>query len=82
MTEREFTRRELATGAGAVILATQLSLRPSQAAARYTRYNASSSNGQKMLASYAKGVEAMLKLPADDPRNWFRHAFIRCSTAR
>ena len=36
----------------------------------------SSPNGQKMLASYAKGVEAMLKLPADDPRNWFRNAFI------
>ena len=32
--------------------------------------------GQKMLASYAKAVEAMLKLPADDPHNWFRNAFI------
>lgn len=29
-----------------------------------------------MLASYAKGVEAMLKLPADHPQNWFRNAFI------
>ena len=76
MTERELTRRELATGAGAVILATQLPLKPARAAAKYTRYNATSSNGQKMLASYAKGVEAMLKLPADDPRNWFRNAFI------
>ena len=28
-----------------------------------------------MLASYAKGVEAMLKLPADHPQNWFRNAF-------
>lgn len=28
-----------------------------------------------MLASYAKGISAMLKLPQDDPRNWFRHAF-------
>jgi tyrosinase len=26
--------------------------------------------------SYAKGVEAMLKLPADHPQNWFRNAFI------
>ena len=76
MTERHFTRRELATGAGAVILATQLSLKPATAAAKYTRYNLSSPNGQKMLASYAKGVEAMLKLPADDPRNWFRNSFI------
>ena len=31
--------------------------------------------GQKMLASYAKGVDAMLKLPADHPQNWFRNAF-------
>ena len=76
MTERHFTRRELATGAGAVILATQLSLKPARAAAKYTRYNLTSPNGQKMLASYAKGVEAMLKLPADDPRNWFRNSFI------
>ena len=29
-----------------------------------------------MLASYAKGVEAMLKLPADHPQNWFRNAFV------
>ena len=44
--------------------------------ARYTRYNVMSANGQKALASYAKGVEAMLKLPPSDPRNWFRNAFI------
>lgn len=29
-----------------------------------------------MLASYAKGVAAMLKLPANHPQNWFRNAFI------
>ncbi len=29
-----------------------------------------------MLASYAKGVQAMLKLPADHPQNWFRNAFV------
>lgn len=29
-----------------------------------------------MLASYARGINAMLKLPADDPRNWFRNAFV------
>jgi tyrosinase len=76
MTEGHFTRRELMTGAGAVILATQLSPTPAQAAAKYTRYSVTSPEGQKMLASYAKGVDAMLKLPADDPRNWFRNAFI------
>ena len=76
MTEPRFTRRELAAGAGAVILASQLSATPARAAAKYTRYNLTSPNGQKALASYAKGVEAMLKLPADDPRNWFRNSFI------
>src|SRR3954466_3104309 len=48
---------------------------PARAAAKYTRYNVTSPEGQKMLASYAKGVEAMLKLPADHPQNWFRNAF-------
>lgn len=76
MTEPLFTRRQLATGAGALVLASQFAPTPARAAAKYTRYNLTSANGQKMLASYAKGVEAMLKLPADDPRNWFRNAFI------
>jgi len=46
------------------------------APAKYTRYNVMSPKGQKALASYAKGVEAMLKLPANHPQNWFRNAFI------
>jgi tyrosinase len=29
-----------------------------------------------MLASYAKGVSAMLQLPPQDPQNWFRNAFV------
>lgn len=44
--------------------------------AKYTRYNVMSPQGLKALASYAKGVEAMLNLPADHPQNWFRNAFI------
>ena len=35
-----------------------------------------SDGGKKALASYAKGVRAMLKLPPDPPQNWFRNAFI------
>lgn len=69
-----YSRRDfLATTAAAV--ATALPFAPSRAAAKYTRYNVTSPQGQKMLASYAKGVEAMLKLPADHPQNWFRNAF-------
>ncbi|MFP8966183.1 tyrosinase family protein [Pokkaliibacter sp. CJK22405] len=44
--------------------------------ARYTRYSVTSPEGQAMLKSYQKGVEAMLNLPATDHRNWFRYAFI------
>jgi len=44
--------------------------------AKYTRFNVMSDGGRKALASYAKGVEAMLKLPSDSPQNWFRNAFI------
>lgn len=44
--------------------------------ARWHRYSATSPEGQKMLASYARGVQAMLKLPPDNPHNWFRQAFI------
>jgi tyrosinase len=46
------------------------------ATAKYRRYNVTSAQGKKALASYAKGVEAMLNLPASDPRNWFRNAFV------
>jgi tyrosinase len=46
------------------------------AQARYHRYNVTSPEGQRMLASYARGIKAMLALPADDPRNWFRNAFV------
>jgi tyrosinase len=64
------------TTAGAAAGATAFPLAPARAAAKYRRYNVTSPEGQKMLASYAKGVEAMLKLPADNPQNWFRNAFI------
>jgi tyrosinase len=56
------------SGASVITLATP--------AAKYRRYNVMSPGGQKNLASYAKGVEAMMKLPPSDPRNWFRNAFV------
>ena len=73
---RGHTRRYfLATAAAAAGAAAWPPAR-ARAAAKYTRHNVTSPEGQKALASYAKGIEAMLKLPADNPQNWFRNAFI------
>lgn len=71
-----YTRRDFLATAAVAAGAAALPFAPARAAAKYTRYNVTSPEGQKMLASYAKGVEAMLKLPADNPQNWFRNAFI------
>lgn len=45
-------------------------------APQYRRYNASSTMGKRMLKSYARAVRAMLELPPEDPRNWYRHAIV------
>lgn len=71
-----YTRRDFLTTVAIAAGAAALPFAPARAAAKYTRYSVTSPEGQKMLASYAKGVEAMLKLPADHPQNWFRNAFI------
>lgn len=68
---RQFLKTTLAA-AGATVLRSDLA----QGAAKYTRYNVMSAGGQKALASYAKGITAMLALPATHPQNWFRNAFI------
>jgi tyrosinase len=71
-----YTRRHFLATAAVAAGAAALPFAPARAAAKYTRYSATSPEGKKMLESYAKGVEAMLKLPADHPQNWFRNAFI------
>jgi tyrosinase len=77
-TNHGLTRRSfLKTTIGAVGAATlPLGNISAQTSAKYTRYNLKSSGGQKALVSYAKGIKAMLNLPADHPQNWFRNAFI------
>lgn len=62
----------LATGAGPAFAGKAGS---TQAAPRWTRHDVTTPEGQRMLESYARGIEAMLALPPDDPRNWFRNAF-------
>jgi hypothetical protein len=75
---QETTRRHfLATGAAAV-LSVSLTARPAVARqnAPFLRRSLSDSQIGPVLASYAKGIAAMLALPAGDPRNWYRVAFI------
>lgn len=70
------SRREVLVVAAAAAGAAAVPLRPARAAAQYTRPNVTSLAGQKMLRIYARGVEEMLKKPADHPHNWFRNAFV------
>ena len=69
---REFLGTTAAVGAAAVLFGTARA----QAPAKYTRYNATSAQGQAMVQSYAVAIEKMLALPPTDARNWFRNAFI------
>src|ERR1039458_185758 len=72
------TRRSFLQGTAATLGASALPLpvRAAQGTAKYRRYNAMSPAGQKALARYAKGVEALLKISAGHPQNWVRNALI------
>lgn len=77
------TRRRFlaASAAGGAVLATGSGIAfadggtGAKQAARWIRHDVATPKGQRMLDSYARGIEAMLALPPDDPRNWFRNAF-------
>lgn len=73
-----FSRRQFV---GSVTVGLAASVAPigsvrAQSAARYTRYNVSCEKGQEMLKSYGIAVKNLMALKPDDPRNWFRNAFI------
>ena len=76
-TRRNFLKTSIAAtaGAAALPLTGRAFIRPMQTA-KYTRYNVMSPGGQKALQSYAVAVDRMLRLPATQPKNWFRNAFI------
>ena len=77
--DRGVSRRRFVGTAGAgiaTIAASPAGSARAQTKPRYTRYNVTSAKGQDMLASYAIAVEKLMKLPPDDPRNWFRNAFV------
>ena len=69
-------RRTFLAGLGAAAGLGALRGVSARAAAKYTRYNVTSTEGKRMLVSYAKGIRAMLDLPAKHPHNWFRNAFV------
>lgn len=72
----DFTRRDFLVTTATLAGASLLPLDARAQTAKYIRYNVTSAKGKEMLKSYAKGIQAMLNLPATDPRNWFRNAFI------
>lgn len=71
------SRRDLMAGVAAVgVLATSPALAQPAAPtkARWRRWNVASPQGKKALASYARAIEIMLKLPPEHPYNWYNHA--------
>lgn len=75
------SRRDTLKKTGIALCASMLPLASSMGqlvakGVRYRRYNASGPHGARMLKSYAKAVRAMLALPPEDPRNWYRHAMV------
>jgi len=76
VTRRSFLKTSLVAAAGAASLpiTNHAFTRPQKA--KYTRYNVMSAGGQNAINSYNKAIQAMLKLPATHPQNWFRNAFI------
>jgi tyrosinase len=71
----DFTRRRILVTTAAVAGTSMLPFSGRARTTQYVRYNVTSAKGKQMLESYAKGIQAMLNLPASDPRNWFRNAF-------
>jgi tyrosinase len=78
--EREgMSRRALLQAAGAAAALAALpgqGLAQSPPPARWRRWNVTSAQGQAMLASYQRAIRAMLALPPEDPRNWYRNALV------
>jgi tyrosinase len=72
------SRRHVLTGGMALAAAAPLPQRGFAAKpARYRRWNiADPACPPRIIASYKKAIRAMLALPPEDPRNWYRYTLI------
>jgi hypothetical protein len=69
------SRRQFMAGSAALAGTASLGVPRAFAQARFTRKSLESPDAARDLASYKKAVKAMLALPPEDPRNWYRNAF-------
>ena len=75
-TRRSFLKTSLTAAAGAASLPIASYAFTPPHTAKYIRYNVMSEGGKRALQSYAKAIQVMLSLPANNPQNWFRNAFV------
>jgi len=70
-------RRFLSGSAAALVTANALPSDVSAQGAKFRRWEITDpAMPPRVLASYKTGISRMLDLPATDPRNWYRHAFV------
>lgn len=72
------SRRRFLAASGAAVLASGIKFSPAQAqpGEPFVRKSLLDPQIGPVLDSYRKAITAMLQLPATDPRNWYRLAFI------
>jgi len=76
-TESGLSRRDFLTTTAAVVGASALPFGMAQAGpAMYRRVNVMGPDGARALDSYKKAIRAMIALPPEDPRNWYRNALV------
>jgi hypothetical protein len=81
-TRREVLAMSLAAGVACLLPENVLALPNTPQTAKWTRHEVNTTKGQEALEIFKDAVEKMLKLPLDDPRNWYRQAQSLCWTAR
>jgi tyrosinase len=75
-TRREVLAMSLAAGVACLLPENVLALPNTPQTAKWTRHEVNTTKGQEALEIFKDAVEKMLKLPLDDPRNWYRQGTI------